>query len=74
MIVSMIYEAKYPKENIVLFLVQIIVVAIIISISMCSISLLAYDSGRIHTEIGALLGMVLIFIYCCSDTRCIDSY
>ena len=67
MIVSMIYEAKYTKENIVLFLVQIIVVAIIISIAMCSISLLAYDSGRIHNEIGALLGMMLIFIYCCSD-------
>lgn len=67
MIVSMIYEAKYPKENIVLFLVQIIVVAIIISIAMCSINLLGYDTGRIHNEIGALLGMVLIFIYCCSD-------
>lgn len=67
MVVSMIYEAKYPKENIVLFLIQIIIATVVISTAMCIINLLGYDTGRIHNELGALVGMMLIFIYCSSD-------
>ena len=65
--IAMIYEIKYPKENIVLLLIQIIFATIVITTAMCIINILGYDTGRIHNELGALIGIIFIFMYCSSD-------
>lgn len=65
--ISIIYEIIYNKEKIILNLIEIIIATLIIATAMCSINLLGYDTGRIHNEIGALVGLMYIYLFCNSD-------
>lgn len=66
-ITIMINEIKNKKENLLNGMILIIIVAIIITTGMCIISLASYDTGRIHNVIGALIGIIYIYIFCSSD-------
>lgn len=66
-IMSLIYEIKNKNENMVMGIIEILILTLLVSIAMCIISLGTYNTGRIHNEIGALIGVIFIYIYCNSD-------
>lgn len=67
LVIDMIYEMKYKDENIVIKIIGILVVAILVTTAMSIISLASYDTGRIHNQIGALVGLIYICMFCNSD-------
>lgn len=67
LIIVSINEIKNREEKLLTETLQIIVLAILITVEMCIISLGSYDTGRIHNVIGALIGIMFIYIFCNSD-------
>ena len=67
LIISMIYEVKYKEEKILIKIIEIMILSILITTAMCIISIGSYDTGRIHNNIGALIGIIYIFIFCDSN-------
>lgn len=64
LIISMIYEVKNKGEKILIKIIEIILLSLLITTAMCIISLASYDTGRIHNNIGALIGLIYILIFC----------
>lgn len=65
--IVMIYEIKNKKETLFKGIIQILILSILITTGMCIISSSSYDTGRIHNVIGALIGLIYIYIFCNSD-------
>lgn len=61
---SIAYEIKYKNEKILIKIIEIIVVIILITIAMSIVGLNGYASGRIQNQVGALIGLIYIFLFC----------
>ncbi len=66
-IIIMINDIKNKEQNISMKIIEILIVAVLITIAMCIVSLASYDTGRIHNQIGAIIGLMYIYIFCDSD-------
>lgn len=67
LIISMIYEFKNKEERLSIKIISILGLSIIITTAMCIISLASYDTGRIHNNVGALIGLIFICMFCNSN-------
>lgn len=66
-VIVLIYEMKNKEESLLIGMQEILILTILVSIAMCIISLGAYNTGRIHNGIGALMGIIFMYIYCNSN-------
>lgn len=66
-ILIIINQIKNKQEKLIVEIIQIFVLSILITTLMCIISSGTYDTGRIHNVMGALIGVIYIYIFCNSD-------
>lgn len=59
-----IYEIQTKQNGLVFNILFLFIVTILITVAMCVVSIASYDTGRIHVPVGALIGVILIYLFC----------
>lgn len=63
MLIALIYEIVHKEKNIFLNILIIIAMTVAVTIAMCVVSITSYDTGRIHMPVGALVGILLLYLF-----------
>lgn len=59
-----IYEVQTKENGIVFNIIFLFVLTMLITFAMCIVSIASYDTGRIHVPVGALIGVIFIYLFC----------
>ena len=59
-----IYGVKSKKYGLVFNIAFICFVTVLITFAMCIVSITSYDTGRIHVPVGALIGVIFLYLFC----------
>lgn len=62
-LVALIQEILHKENRIFLNIVVIFIMTVLVTIAMCVVSITSYDTGRIHFPVGALVGLLLIYLF-----------
>lgn len=62
-----IYEVQTKQNGLVFNIIFIFIVTLLITFAMCIVSIASYDTGRIHVPVGALIGVIFIYLFCKSS-------
>ena len=59
-----IYEVQTKENGIVFNIIFLFALTVLITFAMCIVSIASYDTGRIHVPVGALIGVIFIYLFC----------
>ena len=62
-----IYEVQTKQKGLVFNIIFLFIVTLLITFAMCIVSIASYDTGRIHVPVGALIGVIFIYLFCKSN-------
>lgn len=64
LLISFIYKTWKKEHRICTNEIAIILLTLFLCFIMCVVSISSYDTGRIHYPMGALIGILFLYLYC----------
>lgn len=62
-LIALIQELLHKEKKIFLNILVIFIMTVLVTVAMCVVSITSYDTGRIHFPVGALVGILLIYLF-----------